>query len=755
MSNEVPLELFVDIGKSTFHTRNGRLAGGMLRITSNEQKLLKIQLTEGIPNFDPEGVLTNPCTRFSGTDAQISAVADDNRTWEYPALLRNAIQVGTGISTLELELKNGVEPRPIGAIRIDSIGEIRYHGYQKTSFGYAFVLANAHFDPEPFTSEKTVPAGADTFLIEMPIIASVNNNSDARDNGSFHFLLDAGNPVYRSIFSSGGDSGVRVIPLEITIASNGYAAFRATADLECSGTLSPGGVACWTRTEHARCVLSVNGIKADASGNVEISTSDQTIYPVGDCTAIRCITQGTTVRIKWRDPDDLVADGVVLARWAKTVLVRKMGDYPDSPDDGVVVIATTERNQFRTTAFIDALPDLDNDYYYTLFPISASALVNTNAANRFAANVLTWTTVADIVRSGDAQQYFAVGDILTAEHRTYGTIYWEIAGFDQHAPESMTLLSKYTLAALQFDAPEKSYALTRDTVFQSSYLLNLSGNSALNGDYFLENETATGSARAWARRTGTLRLLWLSESGKWAIVSTATSGVVATQATAAADPWNGVWSNGAIVDKAKKYYTFDGANYNQAAVTDDADVAANTYYELIHDNGKVLNGYGSWKQSAIRQWLNSSALSGAWWTPQNIWDAPPLYAGTTPGFLAGFAGSDFCNALGEIDLVTAKNTVSDGGGSGVSTDRIFLPSLTELYGVTNNTIGEGSMMSVYSGAGNADRVKCNNSGVAQSWWLRSPVFAYSSMALAVGPAGTTSNVSVQGVLGIAPACVIC
>ena len=47
--------------------------------------------------------------------------------------------------------------------------------------------------------------------------------------------------------------------------------------------------------------------------------------PVGACSNVRCLTQGTTVRIKWNDPEDLVVDGVTLAKWARTVLVRKAG----------------------------------------------------------------------------------------------------------------------------------------------------------------------------------------------------------------------------------------------------------------------------------------------------------------------------------------------------------------------------------------------------------------------------------------------
>ena len=137
--------------------------------------------------------------------------------------------------------------------------------------------------------------------------------------------------------------------------------------------------------------------------------------PVAACSNVRCLTQGTTVRIKWNDPDDLQVEGVTLAEWARTVLVRKAGAYPANAEDGTVVVSSTTRNAYASTAYVDTLPDTESTYYYRLCPETTKGVYNLEDANRFVASGLTWATVADVVRSGEAADVFSVGDTLTVE----------------------------------------------------------------------------------------------------------------------------------------------------------------------------------------------------------------------------------------------------------------------------------------------------------------------------------------------------
>lgn len=105
---------------------------------------------------------------------------------------------------------------------------------------------------------------------------------------------------------------------------------------------------------------------------------------------------------------------------------------------------------------------------------------------------------------------------------------------------------------------------------------------------------------------------------------------------------------------------------------------------LAKPNGK-LNGlhpvsYGDnrWWKSAYRQYLNSDLPAKQWWQPQDEWDMKPDQADTVPGFLAGFS-DDFKAALTRTKVVTYGNTVADDGSAVVTYDKIFLPSLQEIY----------------------------------------------------------------------------
>lgn len=107
-------------------------------------------------------------------------------------------------------------------------------------------------------------------------------------------------------------------------------------------------------------------------------------------------------------------------------------------------------------------------------------------------------------------------------------------------------------------------------------------------------------------------------------------------------------------------------------------------------NGLYPVGYGDnrWWKSVYRQYLNSDAAAGAWWKPQDKWDMKPNQADTLPGFLSGFS-DDFKNALSRVKVVTYGNNVTDDGSAVVTYDKVFLPSLQEIY-CSPQVSGEGT-----------------------------------------------------------------
>lgn len=105
---------------------------------------------------------------------------------------------------------------------------------------------------------------------------------------------------------------------------------------------------------------------------------------------------------------------------------------------------------------------------------------------------------------------------------------------------------------------------------------------------------------------------------------------------------------------------------------------------------EMAYGWNRWKTSALRQYLNSAAGIGAWWTAQDDWDIAPTELTTKHGFLSGWDES-FVDALKAVKVVTYPNTVQDDTGGNtpdITYDRVFLPSLEQMY-INPQKAGEG------------------------------------------------------------------
>jgi len=200
------------------------------------------------------------------------------------------------------------------------------------------------------------------------------------------------------------------------------------------------------------------------------------------------------------------------------------------------------------------------------------------------------------------------------------------------------------------------------------------------------------------------------------------------------------------------------------------------------DNNRATYGNNRYRTSNLRQWLNSGGLSNAWFIAQNLTDgtantnnhdAVPTDANmsTTTGYNAkdGFLNSFSQQELAVIlstSLTTAKNTITDGGSSESVTDKIFLPSTTEIGLVNENSIAEGSKLTLFSD--NASRLtyltqqafsntrsSSKPSSVANpwNWWLRTPNSSDSRSVRGVGAGGSLrGSGACIGDVGVRPAC---
>jgi hypothetical protein len=177
------------------------------------------------------------------------------------------------------------------------------------------------------------------------------------------------------------------------------------------------------------------------------------------------------------------------------------------------------------------------------------------------------------------------------------------------------------------------------------------------------------------------------------------------------------------------------------------------------DENRQEYGNNRYLHSAIRQWLNSND-DVFQWVSQHEYDVAPtgaIYEG--PGFLK-LLDPELAAVIGAVDKQVARNTVTDGGGQDLFSDKVFLLSRVEVYsGTEGDTTGEKpyAYYSALAGAPTTDplagRIKLLN-GSPRPWWLRSPNVGNSYSVRDVHAPGRVHYTNAHTVYGLSPACCI-
>lgn len=184
-------------------------------------------------------------------------------------------------------------------------------------------------------------------------------------------------------------------------------------------------------------------------------------------------------------------------------------------------------------------------------------------------------------------------------------------------------------------------------------------------------------------------------------------------------------------------------------------------------------GNNRYLYSNIRQWLNSAAGPGAWYTAQHAYDAPPTEANVFNGYNeydgeAGFQNdfsANFRNALLSTSLTVVKATF-DGGGTETVVDKVFLLSTTEVGLADESGIAEGSKLALFSDSVNRlaypTALCVSNSEYTHTnlktdspwhWRLRTPDASSFYLVRRVNTDGSLdANAARSGISGIRPAC---
>ena len=229
-------------------------------------------------------------------------------------------------------------------------------------------------------------------------------------------------------------------------------------------------------------------------------------YHVGPADNYGVTANGTLLSFTWRDPAD---NNVV--KWKCSRLIYKVGGFPANERDGIVILDNTDRNAYQITPFTFDMLSVSN-YYFAIFTQSTGGVWNTgDEAPRFTTDVLTWQTICMMTRAGTLLQYpgMAIGSVVDIQTNSlFPAMRWKLAHIDykgtyEHIEDYMLdntrhhnsiwipnklpcLGDSQTAMQVQFDAPEKSYGQTWDSVF-----LNGKAYYTVSGDTYTQLTAGT------------------------------------------------------------------------------------------------------------------------------------------------------------------------------------------------------------------------------------------------------------------------
>lgn len=363
-------------------------------------------------------------------------------------------------------------------------------------------------------------------------------------------------------------------------------------------------------------------------------------------------------------------------------------------------------------------------------------LMNENLAkiaNALASDIdlSTWAGIQKAVRVGVAPDLIPVGTQLSVNHSVYGEKLYDVvahnhykSAHDENA-HTMTLMSHDILATVQFDSPEAFYYA--DVELPA-------------GTY---NFTLTTTYSSWVAGTYQFTLTQtLPKGGQLCISDNADATMTARQVRAYASR------------------TTTEVRESAAITSGNGGTSIGTFGVELNDVHRVSYGSNNYKESAIRQFLNSPFMAGSVWTPQTKFDRPPSWLTTLAGFADGF-DDNFLSVVGEVVVPCAANNAYESPDSATFkntkytvTDKFYLASQGEIFGTISDAVADDSVIfPYYEGATTPDYIKYAG-GSARGWWLRSPYSRNADSLCIVRLDGSLNPSSANAAFGFAPVCTI-
>lgn len=509
----------------------------------------------------------------------------------------------------------------------------------------------------------------------------------------------------------------------------------------------------------------------------DIKTRFVTITPL-NCGAAYTMETGTTAKIAVRKADGhkvlnnatitdgiitaelteqaLAADGVAVAEiqlYKGDTLLTSQVFYIKVERSAVDSDAVESSDEFN--ALVEALNQVDNLNASVEATATGATIYITNkegvttSAHIDTLNAIDgWEDIRNAVRMGLGETLFPVGYEFTTTHTIMGSIIWVVRAHDHHTATNGRLTHTMTLEMkniygsgsaykpLVFDAYEALYyaeeALSAGTYH---FTFNYSSSSVVSGTYQF---TLTQAVPAGGQ------ILLGTNSSSTAITDCKISTYSEVGGTTAIE-----------------------SNITVTEGTDGTDLGTTGSGNLNHPH-RILWGSNNYAQSALRQWLNSSADLGSVWTPTNKFDrAPSWYTSADAaykGFMLGF-DSEFLGVVQTSVVPCRTNSVyevnsTDGSEFTINQvynleDKFFILSRPEMYGTWDSeTYKDGELLDFYDGLTDTERQKFDAFGSVRYAWLRSPTPSSAYGERLVGTAGSLNGLHAINGLGVAAACII-
>lgn len=347
-----------------------------------------------------------------------------------------------------------------------------------------------------------------------------------------------------------------------------------------------------------------------------------------------------------------------------------------------------------------------------------------------APELTSWKEIQTAVRAGYGPQVLPVGSQLAVNHSVYGTRLFDVVAHDylksvhDENAHTMTIQQHDLLPGTQFDASEAFYYAEAELPA---------------GTY---NYTLATAYSSWAEGTYQFTLTMpVPKGGQLAISGYADAAMTARQVRSYANQ------------------TTTSTTESVAITAGSGGTNLGTFGEGLNHSHRVSYGSNNYKESAMRQFLNSSAAAGSVWTPQTKFDRPPSWLTSLAGYKNGL-DQDFLAVVGKVVLPCSANNTYEAPDSSIAkgtkytlNDEFYLASAREIFNTNWDVADDSEVFPFYEGAGNADRIKYRD-GSAAYWWLRTPSSGDALHVHLVLSDGTMHSLGARNANGLAPACTI-